>query len=211
MTTLNEIIGRFLDDDPAALITEYFARTASGDGWQFSGARFDTLGGGGDHPDSANRFTADDLVAVTLLSVDIDPHAAIWILEDGENELSELLTQIPTHVDLHDADQALVDDGSPADRLWDQLEERPGIGWVTAGKLLARKRPQLVPVYDNVVRAAFENPDGFWLELHRALHSDPPLVDRLQQTRQAAGVEHISVLRTLDVVVWMRNHGSKRR
>jgi hypothetical protein len=38
------------------------------------------------------------------------------------------------------------------------LEDAPDIGWVTAGKLLARKRPKLVPVYDGVVKCALGNP-----------------------------------------------------
>ena len=33
-----------------------------------------------------------------------------------------------------------------------------GIGFVTAGKLMARKRPRLIPVYDDVVKCALDEP-----------------------------------------------------
>ncbi len=48
---------RFLDEDASTLLHRYFA---SG---EFTGGCFDCFGGGGDHPDTANRFTADDVTA----------------------------------------------------------------------------------------------------------------------------------------------------
>ena len=46
-------------------------------GTPFSGAYFERLTGGGDRADAANRFTADDLVAVTMLSVSVPPGRAM--------------------------------------------------------------------------------------------------------------------------------------
>jgi len=34
-----------------------------------------------------------------------------------------------------------------------------------AGKLLARKRPSLIPVYDEIVRCAFGWPENIWTAL----------------------------------------------
>ncbi|MEU3241147.1 DUF6308 family protein, partial [Streptomyces anthocyanicus] len=62
--------------------------------------------------------------------------------------------------------------GSPADAAWHLLQDQPGIGWVTAGKLLARKRPRLLPVYDQVVRCILRRPPSFWLDLQAALQAD---------------------------------------
>lgn len=50
--------------------------------------------------------------------------------------------------------------------------DQPGIGWVTVGKLLARKRPRLLPVHDQVVRCVLGRPESFWLDLHTALRVD---------------------------------------
>jgi hypothetical protein len=96
--------------------------------------------------------------------------------------------------------------GSPADEAWQRLREQPDVGWVIAGKLLARKRPQLLPVYDKVVRCALGRPrPSFWLALHAALRADNRALHRqLLTLRQVAGVpETVSALRVCDVVVWM--------
>ncbi|MER7182605.1 DUF6308 family protein [Streptomyces hyaluromycini] len=43
-------------------------------------------------------------------------------------------------VDIDMVEAADLADGSPAHTAWHLLRDRPGIGWVTAGELLARKR-----------------------------------------------------------------------
>ena len=65
---------------------------------KFSGRFFEFLGGGGDHAGVANTFTAEDIVAVSMLSVDIPGAAAIQILQTGA--FSDHLAQIPVGVDL---------------------------------------------------------------------------------------------------------------
>ncbi|MEU4085034.1 DUF6308 family protein [Streptomyces aureus] len=54
--------------------------------------------------------------------------------------LSGLLQAIPRDIDMVDADADIVADGSPADQAWHLLRDQPDVGWVIAGKLLARKR-----------------------------------------------------------------------
>lgn len=111
-----------------------------------------------------------------------------------------------------DAAATVLSDGSPADQAWHLLRDQPDVGWVIAGKLLARKRPQLLPVYDKVVRCALGRPrPSFWLTLHAALRADNRALHRqLLALREAAGVaETVSVLRVCDVVVWM-GHRAER-
>jgi len=85
--------------------------------------------------------------------------------------------------------------------------KQDGAGWVTAGKLLARKRPALIPVYDNVVRCAFGWPQNAWTALRNALrHDDGSFRAMLDSVRQGAGVPcHVTSLRVLDVAIWMRH------
>ncbi|HVE46427.1 MAG TPA: DUF6308 family protein [Acidimicrobiales bacterium] len=101
-----------------------------------------------------------------------------------------------------------IAEGSPAARLWTLLEAVPGIGWVTGAKLLARKRPHLLPVYDQVVKAALQPRSGrFWEPLWEELQ-DVRIVGRLEEVRSGAGVDGaVSLLRILDVAIWMRNRG----
>ncbi|WP_075738575.1 DUF6308 family protein [Streptomyces acidiscabies] len=172
----------------------------------FTGGRFEHLAGGGDRRQVADRFTAEDLVAVQTLSVTVPAPVALDLLEGPlGTQLSELLRGIPSDTDLSDADVSIVADGSPAYRAWCLLEDQYKIGWVIAGKLLARKRPRLLPVYDRVVRCALGHPPSFWTDLRTALREDDAaLHHRLLGLRQSAGLpETVSALRVADVAVWM--------
>ncbi|WP_244503256.1 DUF6308 family protein [Streptomyces hygroscopicus] len=120
--------------------------------------------------------------------------------------LSGLLQAIPWDIDMVDADAVVVAEGSPADQAWHLLRAQYGVDWVIAGKLLARKRAQLLPVYDKVVRCALGRPrPSFWLALHAALRADDRSLHRqLLALRQIAGLpETVSALRVCDVAVWM--------
>ncbi|MEE1810063.1 DUF6308 family protein [Streptomyces sp. BE133] len=172
----------------------------------FTGSRFEHLAGGGDRPGIADRITAEDLVAVQTLSVAVPASVALDILEGRLGaQLSGLLQAIPWDIDMVDADADVVAEGSPADQVWHLLCDQYGVDWVIAGKLLARKRPRLLPVYDRVVRCAVGRPPSFWLALHAALREDGAALHRqLLELRQAAGVpETVSALRVCDVAVWM--------
>ncbi|MFE7042674.1 DUF6308 family protein [Streptomyces atratus] len=164
----------------------------------FTGGRFEHLAGGGDRRQVADRFTAEDLVAVQTLSVTVPAPVALDLL-------SELLRGIPSDTDLSEADASIVADGSPAYRAWCLLKDQYKIGWVIAGKLLARKRPRLLPVYDRVVRCALGHPPSFWTDLRIALREDDEaLHHRLLGLRESAGLpESVSALRVADVAVWM--------
>ncbi|MDK1348939.1 DUF6308 family protein [Streptomyces sp. 378] len=125
----------------------------------FTGSRFEHLAGGGDRPEVADRITAEDLVAVQTLSVTVPAPVALDLLEGHLGaHLSDLLRVVPADLDMAQADTVHLKPGSPAYRAWELLFGQHGVGWVTAGKLLARKRPRLLPVYDDVVRCAWDTP-----------------------------------------------------
>ena len=107
------------------------------------GGAFELLAGGGDRPGSADRITADDLIAVQMLEVRVPTEVALQLLEGqlGRAVAAELAC-IPTDVAIHDpAGAELLADGGPADRAWRLLHRQDGVGWVITNKLLARKRP----------------------------------------------------------------------
>lgn len=193
--------------DAVALVREYFQRPR-GDRGGFTGAWFEHLGGGGDREDVQDGYTATDLVAVTMLSVSVPPRAAKVLLEEEPDRFSELLGRIPTGATiLTDEGQAqLRDSNSPANELWRALDGLHGVGWVTAGKLLARKRPHLVPVWDRDVSAYLGGPSNTWTMFADAFR-DEALVARLEEVRSDAGVQGVSLLRVLDVVMWRTAHG----
>ena len=189
-------------------LRRYFGIDLPPGGTPFTGSRFEHLAGGGGRPEVADRITAEDLIAVQTLSVTVPAPVALDILEGRlGTRLSGLLQAIPRDIDMVDADAVVVADGSPADRAWSLLCEQHGVNWVIAGKVLARKRPRLLPVYDRVVRCAVGRPPSFWLALHAALREDDAALHRqLLELRQAAGLpETVGALRVCDVAVWM-NH-----
>lgn len=194
-------VWKFLDDVGVQLVRTYFDADSG-----FSGHEFETLAGGGDAVGRCNVFTADDLVAVTLLEMTVPGNAALDLLDRRASEFSRVLTSIPVDEDLWNATDELVGPDSAAALLWEQLMSYPGMGWVTTSKLLARKRPRLLPVYDTVVQAALQpSSTSFWLPLRQELQ-DSSLVTRLEEVRDESGVgEKVSLLRVLDVAVWMRN------
>jgi hypothetical protein len=202
-----ERLGAFIADPQAVVdLRRYFGIGLPPDAVPFTGSRFEHLAGGGDRPEVADRITAEDLVAVQTLSVTVPAPVALDILEGRlGTRLSGLLQAIPRDIDMVDADALVVADGSPADQAWHLLRDQPDVGWVIAGKLLARKRPRLVPVYDRVVRCAVGRPPSFWLALPAALRADDRALHRhLLALRQVAGLpETVSALRVCDVAVWM--------
>lgn len=172
----------------------------------YTGRQFELLGGGGDRVETADRFTAEDLVAVSLLSVNIPGDAALEVLDPNAG-LNEMLKEIPNGPTLWEATPAEVDDvESLAAELWRKLEHIKDVGWVTANKLLARKRPRLIPVYDRVVKAALQ-PDSkmFWIPLRNSLNENgAEAIKRLGEIKVGAGLDdRYSLLRVLDAAVWM--------
>ncbi len=99
--------------------------------------------------------------------------------------------------------------------MWERLADtkqypgKPdGSGPVVAGKLLARKRPHLIPIYDIRIKQLFERPKtdhSFWAALAAALQADNgAFYDQLARLRDKAGIgEDIGVLRVFDVIAWM--------
>lgn len=173
----------------------------------YTGRAFERLGGGGDSPGTRHAFTSADLLAVQTLSVQVPAEVSIQILHGRVGRrLNRLLEEIPTDVARGEEEaENHIHAEAPASLAWATLTELPGVGWVTAGKLLARKRPHLIPVYDEVVRCALGSPESLWTALHKALRAHrADLGERLRRLRAEAAVpSEVSDLRVIDVVVWM--------
>ena len=170
----------------------------------YTGASFDSL----IDAEQPSRFTATDIVAVSMLSVNVPPRAALSLLG---GEADELLSRVPATASLWSNPELLDRDGD-AWKLWTVVAAHHDVGRTIASKLLAAKRPALFPVYDQYVAAALDfGPSewGFWQEV--ASHPEAKsLLDAVGDARNAAGVSPIvSDLRVIDVVVWMRHHGAK--
>lgn len=170
------------DTAPAVdLLSRYFHTTLDDGSPTYTGARFETFQGGGDAPAVADTFTAADLVAVSLLSVDVPGAAALRILGDDADNLNRPLSRIPADRELRDAADDEIGPSSPAEQLW-AVVRSAGVGRVTTSKLLARKRPDLLPVIDTVVTEVLGQLDG---RQARRVRGDPgPVLERSRQGRK---------------------------
>lgn len=207
----------YWDDDTAvSLLVEYFTRRRSSGDLFYSGAHFERLGGGGDAEHVADRFDSNDLVAITALSVSLEPHGAMNLLTDPDGHWMRLLSLIPRDARLENpGSDAFMEEGRPAWELWERLagskqylSKPDGSGPVVAGKLLARKRPHLIPIYDIRIKQLFERPKAdhsFWAALAAALRADNGAFrDQLVCLRGKASIgEDIGVLRVFDVIASM--------
>lgn len=173
---------------------------------------------------AANRFGAADMVAVSCLSVQVPAETAGWlILGDGAEESARLLTQMRT-----DRSQTLVDhdleSNHAAAELWRLLTSRRDVGPTVASKLLAAKRPHLVPIFDSYVAdfllpAEHRQRWQWWGPWRALLTGDQAeaLSNALRALRaevaaaaHQAPIAELSDLRLIDIVIWMREDRQRR-
>ena len=172
----------------------------------FTGSSFETFCG----KDPYN-FTAEDIVAISMLSVNIPPSASRWILGDGKKPLNLFLQDIDEKLSI-DSPLADLEKGSTAWHLWKEIYSLWGVGETKASKLLAAKRPFLFPIYDqHVAKALGLSPDKYWRPWQKFMqdengHRATKIVQRMAESLDKP---HLSTLRLLDIVIWMQQHGHK--
>jgi hypothetical protein len=172
----------------------------------YTGSQFERLA-----DRDANRITTNDIVAVSMLGVDVPPAVSIWLLgSEGQDAVCWHLTQVPTNVDIWE-DPSLVAPDADLWKLWDLLgtacwpspKAGNGMGPTTISKLLAAKRPRLVPVTDSVIVNVLLSA-GHWADFADAL-SDVDVRSTIESATSSAP-EHLSLLRRIDIALWMLNH-----
>jgi hypothetical protein len=163
------------------------------------------------HP---NEITYSDLAGVGMLSVSVPAYATLWLMGEGAKRVSDLLAQIKPEWRVWD-DEPHLAQGSSAWNLWDVIRTRDGLGPCGMGptlvsKLLAMKRPHLIPVRDSRVcwtlfgRDHDENFDD-WAAWRNELRSPQgeQLRSLVAEVQNEAGYpDTTSVLRIIDIVVW---------
>ena len=210
--TIREAVAGIALDEAQRLAGEYFAPSEKFPGTRaYTGAHFDTFAQ--DH-NLTNTLTAPDLLAVQCLSVTVPPRAALGILGDSSQEISRLLSNICPELSIERIEnekefEKHLGDDSPAQELWnllrrnDRRDRRWGIGPTTASKILARKRPHLIPIEDSVVNQVTGiGGKNSWRQWWEALREDEFLAERASSVRSHVGQPRLSTLRTLDIVLW---------
>ena len=175
---------------------------------------------------AAGPLTDADFLAPLLLNVNQLKIRTYEALQQVRNTLDEVLTRIPGDLDLAEA--------TPHDllllgKLFAVLDD-PGI-WGAQGTVLAkvlhRKRPRFVPLYDEQVRAVYQ--DGSTGTVSQAPEGGRPWAEFIvlfatavqadlrrerafwQQLVDLAPGPKITTLRALDIVAWWAGRGPRDR
>lgn len=167
-----------------------------------------------------------DLLAVSLLSVEVRPRQVRLLLDDGpkRNSVNAALAAVPRDVSLFEFSSGTRGTAlilARLEELYEELRTTPeptSRSWVFASKLVARKLPYLMPVRDNVVSeylagsplSSSGGPGHFQMDLQvfAYLLSAPEIRSLLRDVagrlRRTYGVsfEAVPDLRILDVVLW---------
>lgn len=209
MPGIHPILSEALFDQAVDYVQGYFHDLGKSGRKYYTGAYFDTWAGGGGGS-TANELTGEDFVAVSMLSVFVPAEAAAG-LQGKVSEIRELLAGLPAGLDFTDLNRSGFDrhlgPGSAAQKLWDVLRSHGdswGIGPTTASKIMARKRPALIPIYDSEVGPQMGLPNSAlqWEKWFQVFQDDPGLGDRLDRIGEKACIPHISRLRIMDVALW---------
>ena len=204
---------QFFDDDAPSIraaIAEYFSPTEP----IFTGSLFERLIDN-EHPD---RITAADLVSLGALSEQIPAPVSYWLLsEAGQAATTPLLAEVPTTIDIWDNDAAphLERDGALWElwnvlhgACWPEMRAANNMGTTRISKLIAAKRPRLVPIQDSIITAVLK-PTNLWESMRSALQ-DEERRRRMQRLTDGAP-DGVSLLRRIDAVLWFRNRQLLKR
>jgi hypothetical protein len=155
-----------------------------------------------------------DLLAPNLIGAEVD-RGRFLLLRELMPRLTSVADLPP--VALQDADDAVVDQVAA---LFGVLDDAPyagrGVRGTILSKVLHRKRPDLVPLYDSRIFEAYTAPGAIERSPHRSwgesmtlllrqmradLVAEQAAFDRLETVAASAGTP-LSRLRILDVLVW---------
>ena len=193
-------------------LSEYFSN-------DFTGSHFESFAGGGDAIPVQDRITREDFLAVTCLGVYFPARATLDLLESGVAVgVAKQLSLIPNNVDLHSMATNPIAEGSAAWKAWDLIDDLDDVGRTLTSKLLARKRPRILPVLDEVVVCALKLGEKHnWQSIYELLTEESgKAVSELQIIQRQAARKHVeisglSTLRVLDITVWMEHRSDHKR
>ena len=155
-----------------------------------------------------NIFDANDIAAVSCLSIEFRGGHVVSSLKHLEEDFKKLIADIPSRDEkIWDADKEVFAKDKPLWKLYDELSNLRGISTVTASKLLASKRPHLIPIQDKHVSALFgidiekTKGDPWWDPWWETMQSKE-VRKWLSDIQKEAKVPGKSLLRIADVILW---------
>lgn len=168
-----------------------------------AGATFDLL-----EPNEPDTIGPADLLAVGLVGAPPSAGAVRHLLDPAvARRLTAKLRAVPAAADLWTARPRALDEAA---ELWSLVQEADQLGPVRATKLLARKRPRLVPLIEPSGAALLELPAGSHWATVRAVLSDAGRRERVEALRPPGTDERLSLLRLFDLAMWRAASSGRR-
>jgi hypothetical protein len=214
-------------------VKSYFLGRTTQGSVLWAGSQFQAAGSGGDRPVSCNDVDGMDVFAVTLLDIQWPAQTnANLTLGPWHDAIVHRLMQIRCNAAIYDNDapELLRTLGTigPVASAWREIElsyteinnryglgitkRAAGIACTGTSKLLARKRPHLVPIFDSWIRERLRvtcrNYWDWYLEAFRnPVYGMNEFIEKVRQTVAPADHDgflvHVSDLRIFDVIIWM--------
>lgn len=178
---------------------------------RYTGAWFDRVAA--ISPDDS--ITPADIAALTLLDVSVPRDAAREITNPSglAPQITGLLEPIKQEFSIWGNPESL-ESGSEGWQLEALLRRLEGIARTKSSKLMAAKRPDLFPVFDQYVGGALYDTkeSNFWAPWVRYISEgkgDDLLKAAIDARDGAAWAANVKPLRVIDIVVWMRSYGDE--
>ena len=198
--------------EAAILLQRYYAHDQDGLP-AYTGSQFEAIAALNTDPYSIGPA---DFTATSMLSVAIPAQAAIRLLGPDADEITELLHQIPVDCDIIDANPDDLITDAAASRLWHLLRRgTDGLGRTRTSKLLAAKRPRLIPIWDSFVNEAtgLDTVD-YWRQFQVVLTAEDHAIWKWLTDLRGHVTDMpttVSNLRILDVLLWMTVERQRRQ
>lgn len=208
------------------LVAKHLDRYFASDAETFLGKYYEPLAANA----SSERFDGYDLAALWSLSVSVKPKGRQQLLHGKAAELTQLLQECAAAIEPKPVDAPLAPSeidvltaaDSPFNQLWDLLMTIHDVGETKASKLMAARFPRHIPIWDKHVRTLLggRRKGRFWRPMHELLAEQVqddeqtvstllgrPAIDLLKTVDQGTSLLNaltdVSLLRRLDVVLWM--------
>ena len=99
--------------------------------------------------------------------------SALQVHRAAVDKYNDLLMGLPC-APIWEAERAVFEPGGGAIKLFNVLDDLPDVGIAKATKLMAAKRPHLIPIQDAFVQEELVLPKGrFWLPMYDQLRMSP--------------------------------------
>lgn len=177
----------------------------------YAGAAFETTGHAWSEDRTLDVITPSDLLALGTLSTPLSKYTIQDLLApEFQKTAGDLLARIdPDTSIVSDEGRALLGEGGDAWQLYSAIRSISGMGPTRTSKLLARKRPALIPIRDSFVEKALgATRDTQWWERMREYVSAPSPVGPspwiiAERIHEVLGLPTlVTPLRVIDAVLW---------